>query len=65
MIAPKLIISITEQEYMALYQLSESEYRDPRKQAALIIRQELERRGLLVEQAAEAPHRPDVSGGAA
>ena len=32
---------------MALRVLSETEFREPRQQAALIIRQELERRGLL------------------
>jgi hypothetical protein len=44
---PKLEIFIKEQERKALQILSEREYRDPRAQAALIIRQELKREGLL------------------
>ena len=43
----RLTISLREQERTALRALAEQEFRDPRAQAALIIRQELERRGLL------------------
>jgi hypothetical protein len=44
----RITISLQDPEKMALRVLAETEYRDPRQQAALIIRQELERRGLLV-----------------
>ena len=43
----RLIITLEENEKKALYKLAELEYRDIHDQAALIIRQELERRGLL------------------
>ena len=44
----RITISLRDPEKMALRVLAETEFRDPRQQAALIIRQELERRGLLV-----------------
>lgn len=43
----RITISLRDQEKIALRILAESEFRDPRAQAALIIRQELERRGFL------------------
>lgn len=53
----RITITLNEQEKSALRALSEIEFRDPRQQAALIIRQELERRGLLdiESQADSAP----------
>ena len=44
----RITISLKDPEKMALRALAETEFRDPRQQAGLIIRQELERRGLLV-----------------
>jgi hypothetical protein len=43
----RITISLRDQEKIALRELAEKEFRDPRAQAALIIRQELERRGYL------------------
>ncbi len=43
----RITISLRDPEKIALRELAETEFRDPRQQAALIIRQELERRGLL------------------
>lgn len=43
----RITIILNDQEKLALRKLSEKEYRDPRAQAGLIIRQELERLGLL------------------
>ncbi len=44
---PKLIIYLRDQDHNALEVLAQQEYRVPKAQAALIIRQELERRGLV------------------
>lgn len=44
---PKLVIYFPKQVLDALRMLAEREYRDPRSQAALIIRDELNRMGLL------------------
>ena len=43
----RVIISLQKCELKALVNLAEREYRDTRQQAALIIRQELQRLGLL------------------
>ena len=43
----KIIVYLREQEHAALYRLAEKEYRQPKAQAALIIRRELERLGVL------------------
>lgn len=43
----KVIIYLREQELTALNDLAQREYRAPKAQAALIIRQELERLGLI------------------
>jgi len=43
----RLMIRLEAEECVALWRLAQQERRDPRDQAALIIRQELERRGLL------------------
>jgi hypothetical protein len=43
----RITISLNNLENAALRRLAQYEFRDPRAQAVLIIRQELERRGLL------------------
>jgi hypothetical protein len=43
----RITISLRDQEKIALRTLAEREFRDPRAQAALIIRLELEHLGLL------------------
>ena len=48
---PKIIVYLAEQERNALQQLAQREMRVPRAQAALIIRQELRRLGMLPAQA--------------
>jgi len=47
---PKIIVYLAEQERNALLELAQREMRVPRAQAALIIRQELRRRGMLPAQ---------------
>ncbi len=44
---PKVIIYLREQELSALHHLAQREYRVPKAQAALIIRTELEKLGLI------------------
>ena len=44
---PKIIVYLAEQERNALQQLAQREMRVPRAQAALIIRQELRRLGMV------------------
>jgi hypothetical protein len=46
----RITICLPEQEKMASRALAEKEFREPRVQAALIIHQELERRGLLLQE---------------
>lgn len=46
----RVILYLKETERDALFNLAESQYRDPRAQAALIIRGELERLGLLARE---------------
>lgn len=43
----RVVIYLPNQERNALYQLAQREYRVPHAQAALIIRKELERLGML------------------
>lgn len=43
----RLIFYLPDEEYQVLLNLSEREFRDPRAQAALIIRRELESQGLI------------------
>lgn len=45
---PRITINLSEKEKAALRVLAEKESREPRAQAALIIRQELERLGFLI-----------------
>ena len=47
----KLIIYLREEEFTALSNLAQSEYRVTKAQASLIIRTELERLGLLPQKA--------------
>ena len=47
---PKIIVYLAEQERNALRELAQREMRVPRAQAALIIRQELRRLGMLQAQ---------------
>jgi hypothetical protein len=44
---PKVIVYLRDRELEALHQLARREYRAPKAQAALIIRTELERTGML------------------
>ena len=44
---PKLIIYLRDQDHDALEMLAQQEYRAPKAQAALMIRQALEGRGLV------------------
>lgn len=52
----RMTVSLQQDERDALIVLAEHERRDPRAQAAMLIRRELERRGLLppVDRQAEA-----------
>ena len=43
----KVIIYLRDNELSALHELAQQEYRAPKAQAALIIRQELQRRGMI------------------
>lgn len=43
----RITITLSDEEKTALRSLSEKEFRDPRMQAALIIRRELEKQGLV------------------
>jgi hypothetical protein len=43
----RVVVTLEADEKNALYVLAERRFRDPRAQAALIIRSELERQGLL------------------
>lgn len=43
----RIIVHLSNIEFTALLKLAEVEYRHPRAQAAVLIRAELERRGLL------------------
>ena len=51
----RIPILLDEKTAAGLVALAKQEYRDPRAQAALIIRQELERRGFLVIETQAAP----------
>ncbi len=55
----KIIVYLREQEHEALYRLAEKEYRQPKAQAALIIRRELERLGVIEVSPELAPIRED------
>ncbi|MCL4268395.1 MAG: hypothetical protein KJZ72_02570 [Anaerolineales bacterium] len=51
----KIIVYLGDQERNALLQLAQRELRLPRAQAALIIRQELERQGMLPRPESQSP----------
>lgn len=51
----KIIVYLGDQECNALLQLAQRELRLPRAQAALIIRQELVRQGMLPKPESELP----------
>jgi hypothetical protein len=56
----KLILTLENDEFAALFKAASRELRNPDKQAHFMIRQELERRGLLrATQAAEDPKQSD------
>ena len=69
----KVIIYLRDHEFTALSDLAQREYRAPKSQAALIIRRELEKLGLIpVEQPvpsnqtdllSEVPDKPVLEGG--
>ena len=50
----RITISLSDQERIALHALAENEFREPRAQATLIIRRELERLGLLITMAQDS-----------
>lgn len=50
----RMTITLSKEEREALWKLSESEMRHPRKQAMLLIRRELERLGLIAPKALQA-----------
>lgn len=54
MLNSRLTVILTKQQKEALRILAAGEFRDYRQQAAIIIRDELERRGLLTEQSVNA-----------
>lgn len=56
----RITISLDDQEKAGLLLLAEKEFRDPRHQAALIIRRELERYGLV--EAVALPASPVTAG---
>jgi hypothetical protein len=56
----KFQVSLDTSSFKALRSLAADEYRDPRAQAALIIRAELQRRGLLAAQDAKSQAGPDA-----
>jgi diadenosine tetraphosphate (Ap4A) HIT family hydrolase len=51
---PKVIIYLQDKELNALHKLAQKEYRQPKAQAALIIRNELQRLGMVAGET--APH---------
>jgi hypothetical protein len=54
----RLTLTLFDDEQNALRALSQKERRHPREQAALLIRRELERRGLLPADVSAADDRP-------
>lgn len=57
----RVTLTLSEQEQQALIALAHIEERDPRRQAALIVRRELEQRGLL--QPLKPSLKPSAAGG--
>lgn len=60
----KIQIRLTELDFRMLRVLSDKEYRDPRQQAGILIREALEKRGLLAAPATPIPtgKQPDPIG---
>lgn len=56
----RITITLLDEEREALQLLADQERRNTRQQAALLIRQELERRGMLVETVASTT--PQIEG---
>jgi|GEM_PF-2780821 len=54
----RITITLSEEEKMALRSLSEKEFRDPRQQAALIIRRELVSQGLVASASTITGNKP-------
>ena len=57
----RVVIYLLEPEMNALHQLAQQEYRPVKSQAALIIRNELKRLGLIDEQLADQAKQPGLS----
>ena len=57
----RLFLTITQEERIALMRLALEEKRNTRQQAAKIIREELERRGLVVRESEIKADAPKVS----
>ncbi len=57
----RVVIYLLEPEMNALHQLAQQEYRPVKSQAALIIRNELKRLGLIDEQLAGREKQPGLS----
>lgn len=57
----RVVIYLLEPEINALHQLAQQEYRPVKSQAALIIRNELKRLGLIDEQLTGGDKQPEVS----
>ena len=57
----RIMITVNEEEKNALCILAKKQFRDPRDQAALIIRQELVRRGLLTLERESSERQRDLS----
>lgn len=55
---PRIIINIRQEDVERLLTIAEHEYRDPRAQATLLLREALERRGLLRPTDPAAPDLP-------
>lgn len=51
----RITITLSDEEKTALRALAEKEFRDPRAQATLIIRRELERQGFITNPASKQP----------
>lgn len=58
----RITITLSDKEKAALRTLSEKEFRDPRQQAALIIRRELERQGLVAAASPTTESEPPKAG---
>ena len=56
----RITITLSDEEKAALRSLSEKEFRDPRMQAALIIRRELEKQGLVESESPVNENEPKV-----